>query len=146
MFQASPLTKAAAYEPVASKITPDTQPPNDMPNTEAKMTMPTRVAASAAGINERGAATARVPPSPAASRRPYARGASLSYTAAPVIPIALVHNDYVTVTPPFSASACGATFLADRSVQSVRRLPETEPRRLVVDALGDDAPLLAKSA
>ena len=29
-----------------SKITPDTQPPNDIPNTEAKITMPTRVAAS----------------------------------------------------------------------------------------------------
>ena len=49
-FQASPLTKAAAYEPVASKITPEIQPPNDIPKTEAKMMMPTRVAASAAGI------------------------------------------------------------------------------------------------
>jgi hypothetical protein len=38
---------------VASKITPEAQPPNDMPSTEAKMTMPTRVAASAAGIASR---------------------------------------------------------------------------------------------
>jgi len=38
---------------VASKITPDTQPPKDMPNTEAKITMPTRVAASRAGIASR---------------------------------------------------------------------------------------------
>ncbi|TCU59063.1 hypothetical protein EDE08_12176 [Bradyrhizobium sp. R2.2-H] len=49
-FQATPLANAAAYEPVASKMTPDTQPPKDMPNTDAKITMPTRVAASLAGI------------------------------------------------------------------------------------------------
>ena len=34
-----------------SKITPETQPPNDMPTTDAMITMPTRVAASLAGID-----------------------------------------------------------------------------------------------
>jgi len=38
---------------VASKITPEIQPPKDMPNTVAKITMPTRVAASEAGIASR---------------------------------------------------------------------------------------------
>jgi hypothetical protein len=33
-FHASQLTKAAAQEPVASKITPEIQPPNGMPSTD----------------------------------------------------------------------------------------------------------------
>ena len=52
-FHASPLANAALYEPVASKIAPEIQPPNYMPNTEAKITMPTRVAVSDAGIASR---------------------------------------------------------------------------------------------
>ena len=44
-----PLTNAARYEPVRSKITPDIQPPMAMPNSVAVMTRPTREPASRPG-------------------------------------------------------------------------------------------------
>src|SRR5262249_25414972 len=45
-FHASPVAKAARYEPVRSKIAPDIQPPSAMPSSVAISTMPTRVPAS----------------------------------------------------------------------------------------------------
>jgi hypothetical protein len=36
-----------------SKISPEIQPPNDMPTTDAMITVPTRVAASLAGMVSR---------------------------------------------------------------------------------------------
>ena len=45
-LNASPFTKAALYEPVQSKMTPDIQPPNAMPNMVAISTVPTRAPAS----------------------------------------------------------------------------------------------------
>ena len=44
-----PLTNAAWYEPVRSKITPDIQPPSAMPKSVAMITAPTRAPASRGG-------------------------------------------------------------------------------------------------
>ncbi len=52
-FHASPFRKAILYDSVMSKITPEIQPPNDMPSKDTMITMPTRVAASFAGIVSR---------------------------------------------------------------------------------------------
>jgi len=52
-FHRTPLTKAARYEPVQSKIAPDIQPPSAIPNSVARTTVAIRVPASAGEKNSR---------------------------------------------------------------------------------------------